>query len=32
MIMIEYLQRNQISVLNNPYGVDMPLNKSTNQI
>ena len=30
MITIKYVQINQISVLNNPYGVDMPLNK-TNQ-
>ena len=27
MIIIKYLQMNQISTLNNPQGVDMPLNK-----
>ena len=29
MILIKYLQMNQILVLNNPYEVDMPLNKWT---
>ena len=31
MILISHLQINQISILNNPWGVDMPLNKLTKQ-
>ena len=27
VVRIKYLQMNQISALNNPLGVDMPLNK-----
>ena len=27
MITIKHIQKNQISALNNPYGVDMSLNK-----